>query len=382
MELHLPTLLIVLVMLAATLTFVVGTLAAQSRRDGLRQFTVGLALQVLTYGAVGLRGRVDDALLLSLGNVALSSAFAMFNEALFRFQRRQPSRWLLWSPPVTALLLQPWLYGRMSERVIVMAVLVALQCTTALALLMQRRRETVGLGQYMLGVNFLIIVATLTYRAVAIAMERPLKQMDASLLHVQGVSFLLGAMAMVVMALSFVIMTKEAADERNRVLAMRDELTGLGNRRTLMDSLTQQAALSQRSGLPLSVLVIDIDHFKSVNDTYGHFSGDEALREVAELMRASLRRQDIVGRLGGEEFLAILPGTPKAGAMLIGEKLRANVEASVIASADGTRMPITISVGLHAFDPRTETSTDDVVRAADEALYKAKSEGRNRVVAA
>lgn len=381
-ELHLPTLFVAMLMLAATLTLVVGTLAWRSREDGLPQLTASLALHGLTYGAVGLRGRLDDAALLALGNVALTAAYALVNEAICRFQRRAPPRALLWAPPLAVLALQFWLYGRTTERVLVLAILIAAQCLTALHLLLQRRRETVGVGHYLLAGNFVAIVAVLAYRAVAVALAGPMAPMSEGMRQLQGVSFVLGSMTMVVLAMAFVIMTREAADERNRVLAMRDELTGLGNRRTLLDALTQQSEQARRSGLPLSVLVVDIDRFKSVNDVYGHLSGDVAINGVAQVMQSSLRGQDVLGRMGGEEFLAILPATPRDGAQVVAERLRGAVEAARFAAVDGRQMRITVSVGLHEFDPRAELGIEAVIRAADEALYRAKAQGRNRVVMA
>lgn len=380
MDLHLTTLFVVLSSLAVTLTLVVGVLAWRSRNDGLPVFTAGMALHVLTYGAVGLRGRLDDFTLLVVANIALSSAMALACEALYRFQRRPSPRLLVWAPPLLVVLAQPWLYGQPQHRVIVMSLILAAQCLTQLAALVQRRRQTVGVGQYLLGVNILAILALLTFRVVSVATStRPSAEVLA---QVHGVTFLLAAMMDVVMVLSFIIMAKEAADERNRVLAMRDELTGLGNRRTLLDGLEQQSALAQRSGMPLTVLVIDIDHFKQVNDSFGHPSGDLALRGVAQLLESALRRQDVVGRMGGEEFMVILPCTPKANAGLLAEKLRRAVEQASFAAVDGRRMALTISIGLHEFDPQSETRIEDVIRVADEALYRAKSEGRNRVVAA
>lgn len=382
MQLHLPTLLVAMVLLSSTLTLVVGTLAWRSRHDGLPQLTIGLALHATTYALVMLRGSFPDELLLAAGNVAMAAGFAVINEAICRFQRRPPPRALLWAPPLAALVLQPWLAGQVAGRVATVAVLVGLQCLTALALLVQRRHATVGFGQYLLGVNFLAVFAILAYRAIAVVQAAPLPAVHETLQRVQSLSFALGAMTTIVMAMGFVVMTREAADERNRVLAMTDELTGLGNRRTLLEVLGRQASQSQRTGLPLSVLVIDIDRFKAVNDEFGHFSGDSAIRGVAQVMQSTLRRQDAVGRLGGEEFLAILPATPGDGARVIAERMRQAVETGVFEATDGRRMALTVSIGLHEFHPAAEAGIEDVMRAADAALYRAKAEGRNRVVTA
>ena len=382
MQLDLTTLFVVMCSLAVTLTLMVAVVAWRSRSDGLPIFTAGVTLYVIAYGAVGLRGRVDDFTLLAVANVAVSCGTALICEAIYGFQRRPSPRWLVWTPPLLSLLIQPWLYGQPEHRVIGMSLILGLQCLTQLRALLQRHRQTVGVGQYLLGLNTLVLAAVLLYRFMAIAVGAGGRPSAEVLQQVQSITFLLSTMMMAVMVLSFIIMTKEAADERNRVLAMRDELTGLGNRRTLLDSLTQQSALAQRSGLPLTVLIIDIDHFKQVNDSYGHPSGDLALSGVARLLETSVRRQDVVGRMGGEEFMVILPCTNKANATTLAEKLRAAVAQAQFTAVDGRRMALTISVGLHEFDPRSKNRIEDVIRAADEALYRAKADGRNRVVAA
>ena len=382
MELHLSTLFVVMCSLAVTLTLVVAVVAWRSRSDGLPVFTAGVAVHVLAYGSVALRGRVDDFSLLVLANVFVSIANALVCEALYVFQRRPSPHLLIWSPLALTVLVQPWLYGRPEYRVVVMSLILAFQCFIQLRALVQRHRQTVGVGQYLLGFNTLVLLAVLCYRVVVIAVDARGRPSAEVLQQVQGVTFLVASMMLVVMVLSFIIMTKEAADERNRVLAMRDELTGLGNRRTLLEALDQQSALAQRSGMPMTLLVIDIDHFKQVNDSFGHPSGDLALQGVARLLESSLRRQDVVGRLGGEEFMVILPCTPRDNAATLAEKLRHAVEQTSFAAVDGRRMALTISVGLHEFDPQSETRIEDVIRVADEALYRAKSGGRNRVVVA
>ena len=251
MQLDLTTLFVVMCSLAVTLTILVGVVAWRSRSDGLPIFTAGVTFYVVTYGAIGLRGRVDDFTLLAVANVALSCGTALVSEAIYRFQRRPSPRWLVWTPPLLSLLIQPWLYGRPEHRVIGMSLILGTQCLMQLWALLQRRHQTVGVGQYLMGLNTLVLVAVLMYRVIVIAVGAGGQPSAEVLKRVQGVTFLFASMMLVVMVLSFIIMTKEAADERNRVLAMRDELTGLGNRRTLLDSLTQQSALAQRSGLPL-----------------------------------------------------------------------------------------------------------------------------------
>ncbi|MEN9314321.1 MAG: hypothetical protein RIS35_714 [Pseudomonadota bacterium] len=382
MELHLPTLIKALLMMSATLLLVVGTLAWRTPRDGLRAFTAGLALLVVSFGLIGLRGRLPDAALFSLAHVTMPAGFAMFNIALHRFFRRPMLRVFLWGPVLLALALQPWVYGNPTERVILISTILTFQCATGMMLLLRHGGETSGIGRPMMAVNFGGIIALLLYR-IAVVVNTPATMQPAErLVQMQSVSFMFAGMTMTVLALAFVIMTKEAADERNRILATRDELTGLDNRRTLQERLEEHVALARRSGLPLTAMMLDIDHFKSINDRFGHLSGDEAIRKVAGLMREMLRRQDLIGRMGGEEFLIVLPATGIGAALEIAERIRAGIEAAGAVSVEGRPIRVTASVGVSAFDPEAGIGIETLIHRADEAMYRAKAQGRNRVVAA
>lgn len=160
----------------------------------------------------------------------------------------------------------------------------------------------------------------------------------------------------------------EAALERIQSIALRDELTGAYNRRFLMEVLGREQARAGRLGASYSVCLIDIDHFKNVNDTLGHAAGDEILKQVAALVGRGLRAVDVFGRYGGEEFLIVLPDTDRAGALLVAQRVRAAVAAD-------TTVTVTIGVAQHARD-----DVAAVLARADQALYQGKAAGRNRVV--
>jgi diguanylate cyclase (GGDEF)-like protein len=159
-------------------------------------------------------------------------------------------------------------------------------------------------------------------------------------------------------------------------LATRDALTGLSNRRQIDLDLEVAVEQARRQGSPLCVAVVDVDHFKAVNDRYGHSVGDEVLTRVAACLAGSVRAGDHVGRFGGEEFLLVLPTTLALARPLV-ERLRARLEALPALPAGG--QPVTASFGLAAW--RGDESAADLVRRADQALYRAKDAGRNRVVA-
>jgi diguanylate cyclase (GGDEF)-like protein len=157
--------------------------------------------------------------------------------------------------------------------------------------------------------------------------------------------------------------------DRIREIAIRDELTGTYNRRFLMESLARELARAGRSRGGFSVCVIDVDHFKAVNDTLGHAAGDDVLKRVAEIAGRGLRGVDVFGRFGGEEFLLLLPDTDRAGAGVVAERIRAAVAAE-------TRVTVTVGVAQHGGDDTAAA----VLARADQALYRGKAGGRNKVV--
>lgn len=157
-----------------------------------------------------------------------------------------------------------------------------------------------------------------------------------------------------------------------------DMLTGLNNRRHFFELCEPQLARSRRHGEALSVLMLDLDNFKSVNDTYGHHVGDASLQKLSEVCLHTLREIDIVGRLGGEEFAALLPETDAREALEVAERLRLAVEHAAVELEDGASLRFTVSIGVSSFDV-TDARIDSMLKRADTALYEAKRSGRNRV---
>lgn len=160
-------------------------------------------------------------------------------------------------------------------------------------------------------------------------------------------------------------------------LMMSDGLTGLANRRAFEDALNRELSRAARYARPLSLLMIDVDHFKRVNDSLGHLAGDAALRQVGATLKSNLRRDDLAARLGGEEFGVLLPEIDRQGAMVTAEKLRRVIEARPFVF-EQHRVPLTISLGV-ATRAVTDTEGVEIVKRADELLYVAKREGRNCV---
>ncbi|KAB2906614.1 MAG: GGDEF domain-containing protein, partial [Burkholderiaceae bacterium] len=169
-----------------------------------------------------------------------------------------------------------------------------------------------------------------------------------------------------------------AALAQIETLVRSDELTGVANRRGIMESLHRQRELADRSQLPFCVALLDIDHFKRINDHYGHAAGDRVLRVFGALLAGHTRAVDRIGRYGGEEFLVVMPDTATVQAADALERLRQQIVAANWTGMTGVPCDMTATIGVAQY--RAGESVDATIRRADEALYRGKAAGRNRVV--
>ncbi len=170
------------------------------------------------------------------------------------------------------------------------------------------------------------------------------------------------------------------ANARLSELATTDELTQLPNKRAFQDALSRDLSRAARDGTALSLIVIDVDHFKKFNDTWGHSAGDSVLRAVGKLLGAEVRHGDIPGRYGGEEFVVVLPNTPSDGAFVVAERIRERLEAMPVEHGSGQTLHVTASFGVATVrGPRIGAEAQTLFERADAALYEAKGSGRNRV---
>ncbi|MEL6345066.1 MAG: diguanylate cyclase [Myxococcota bacterium] len=166
--------------------------------------------------------------------------------------------------------------------------------------------------------------------------------------------------------------------EKLRIQASQDALTQLPNRRSMMACLENAIVTSHADGSPVGLLMLDLDRFKGINDTYGHGAGDAVLQESARRMLSAIRSQDTIGRFGGEEFLAVLPNADRDGVAQVGERLRANIAGEPLLYGSIT-IPFSCSLGGAVYMPGEASSQHSLIQAADQALYAAKAAGRNRV---
>jgi diguanylate cyclase (GGDEF)-like protein len=169
------------------------------------------------------------------------------------------------------------------------------------------------------------------------------------------------------------------ANQQLAELATRDPLTGVFNRRQFIANAESELQRTRRTGSPFTLLLMDADHFKSINDRFGHMAGDEVLKSLVLQIAGQLRRNDLLARYGGEELVVLLVDTTLEEGLVMAERLRDHVEASLVLF-DGANIRVTVSIG--AAEASREEGLDELLMRADTALYEAKSQGRNRVVAA
>jgi len=253
--------------------------------------------------------------------------------------------------------------------------LAALTVTSGLVLLRSRTDRSPVLC--LLAGSYLLVSLVLLVRAVGayiVGGHAPHADLPAN-----QALFLAAFILALVNGVSFLLLLKEDADAELRQLVTTDPLTRLANRRAFVEKSRELIELGRRSGSPVSLLMLDLDHFKAINDTHGHAAGDIVLKRVAQEMRGELRSVDLCGRIGGEEFAMVLPGARLDEAASVAERVRRAVEATGVEVA-GAALTVTISVGVAEIGPAD--SFDRALSRADEALYGAKAAGRNRVVLA
>lgn len=377
---HTPTMYLMAVAVGLALAVSVATLVpiGSRKREGMLLWALGLVLYALTYALYGLRGQVSDFFSIVVGNTALSAGLAMLTHALLVFQQRKWSPWRIWVPVVTAVIML-MIVDSASVRRLTLGVVLGLQAIALVVIVVQRLGVTVGRGKYLVIGGLLVAIGIFVSRVVGVAMGA---DQSVSVDHssvMQTVTHMLGLVVLIFLTVGFVIMTKERADALNVVLAMRDELTQLYNRRAVFEALGQQLAAARRNQMPLSVLMLDVDNFKALNDTFGHAAGDRVLREIALTIQNGLRAQDVAGRMGGEEFLVLLPHSTADEALLIAERLRQLINDVDCLQRCNLKTTLSVSVGAVQFDPVRHAGGDELIHDADQALYRAKERGRNRV---
>ena len=381
MAAHVPTMLAMIIASSLMMAASMAVVGWGRRRDGLGRWAAALLVNAIGHLLIMLRGLIPDVLSIVVGNLMLSSVFVGMIAAVYQFQGR-PVRWaLLLAPPLLVLVFVSVYINNYPARVSFVGLVIGLQAVWALLAALSHRHATVGRGQWLLVAGLLLEAVVLGVRAlVAISTHSEATNILQSS-ALQTLTFLATFSVVLVSSVGFVFMSRDRADENNRVLAALDPLTGVANRRSLIAALDRDVARAQRMREPMALMMVDIDHFKDVNDRYGHPAGDRVLCSVVNVLRQRVRAQDLVGRYGGEEFMVLLPDTGLVGAEQLARELCKAVEESRC-PADGVPGPgiaVTVSIGVFGGRLGSGDSWDMLIAAADRALYQAKNNGRNRV---
>lgn len=351
------------------------------RRDGLGHWALALLINAIGHLLIMLRGLAPDILSVVLGNVLLACVFVGMIAAIYQFQGR-PAPWLLLlAAPVMVAVFVSMFMDNFPVRAGFVGLVIGLQAIWALAATLERRHATVGRGQWLLVAGLALEALVLGGRSV---LTVALPDAATSILQgsvLQTVTFMATFSVVLVSSVGFVFMSRDRSDESNRIMAALDPLTGVANRRSLISALDRDVSRAIRMHQPIALMMVDIDHFKHVNDRYGHPAGDEVLCSVVSVLRQRVRAQDLVGRYGGEEFMVLLPDTDLAGAEQLARELCKAVEESrCLAQGAGPEgVEVTVSIGVFGGHLESGDSWDMLIAAADRALYEAKNNGRNRV---
>lgn len=380
MTLHIPTLMLALLLGFALLALELGvSLRRTAGRPELRTWTLGC--WALLAGFVMLAARLVLPLWISVlvGNALLCLGISLYVRALYRLLLDQPPpAWiqgaLLVSVLGTAWML-PWpLAQRTSVLSVFNVVLIAPGVWVILRHGWQAERSLRTVA-----VTMGLAAVALSVRAVH-AWTHPTEYTDLLQASLgQGLTFLMSFMCMLGAGFGFVLAVFERVASQMEQLATHDGLTGCLNR-TTTDTLLQHALdRGRRERQPVAFVLLDLDHFKQINDLHGHRAGDEVLRCFARTVRQRLRASDAFGRTGGEEFGLVLPGTDLAGARRLAEQVRRAVEAMQATATAGQPLRVTVSAGVAVATPESAIDGDRLYGRADRALYEAKHAGRNRV---
>lgn len=391
MAAHVPTMLAMIIVSSLMMAASMAVVGWGRRRDGLGRWAAALLINAIGHALVMMRGLVPDLLSVVLGNLLLSCVFVGMIAAIRQFQG-QPTRWLLlMAPPALVTGFVIAFIDNFPARVSFVGLVIGLQAVWALATALEHRDATVGRGQWLLVAGLGLEAIVLSGRALLALSSTAVASGILQASALQTLTFLATFSVVLISSMGFVFMARDRADENNRIMAAVDSLTGVANRRSLISALDRDVSRAVRTREPIALMMVDIDHFKRVNDRYGHPVGDQVLSHVVNVLRGRVRAQDLVGRYGGEEFMVLLPDTTLQGAEQLARELcRAVAESrcpigsterdgEARSESGGTNIAVTVSIGVFGGRLESGDSWDMLIAAADRALYQAKENGRNRV---
>jgi diguanylate cyclase (GGDEF)-like protein len=352
----------------------------------IRHWALGALAMSLAFCLIALRGLIPNVLSVVIANSSLAAGYGLLLSGIGLFVGRPIRRSI--TPVILVCTLLAFFYftliaPNVSARIVIIsAVLAGLSFWSAFLLLMEMP-EDMRLTRGFTAAVFIAHGAYLALRAGLMFGGPPVQDfMKAN--WVNSLAFIDAITMSILLIVGFGTMVARRLHLRMHYLARVDLLTDLPNRRAIEEAARRETARSHRLNQPLSLVLLDVDHFKQINDQYGHQCGDKALQALAAAIARLLRPSDTFGRYGGEEFCAILPGMDERAALVLAERIRRLVEDMKIVLPGGATTRVTVSLGVAAIAPSGDFDTDwgRAFELADRALYGAKQGGRNRSVGA
>jgi diguanylate cyclase (GGDEF)-like protein len=353
---------------------------SDGKQDGIRFWAAAMFLEIMTWGLVAGRGHILDVYSVIAANGFKATSHALILAAIHEFQQRRAPRWQYLAPVALSLVMAAVLQDDINGRFVWIGFIYAFQMVLIARALLSDRETRAGRAWKLLFAGVVMIVVVLALRAyVAMSGSVEFAQPQNTLTPrpIQIVTYIAAMSSILLGSVGFVLMVKERMEREIMQLAMTDSLTQVPNRRALMQYA--ERALARRNGLPVAFLMIDLDRFKNINDTYGHLKGDEVLRAVAGVLTGRLRRHDLLGRYGGEEFLVVAPDTGADVALAMAESLRELIASIRFATRHG-ELSVSASIGISICPANDTCKLNEILDEADVALYTAKQAGRNKVV--
>src|SRR5690554_1201875 len=347
--------------------------------------TIGIGYLLIGGGCVllGLRHFIHDFASIVLSNMTIVMGVVLIYRGLFNFLGIS-LRFERWLSPTLVLLLAPILYfytfhtPDIGVRIQAFSIIFAAACLTGASGLLLHREIHGRTAVKMLIAMFLLLSAFFIFRFLWAFYEAPPNNfMKAGLLS--ALTIIAGEFLVIFSSFATIWMASDELQDELSETARIDPLTGLYNRRAFDEYCDIEFSRAQRSGTPFAIIMCDLDHFKNVNDEYGHHVGDEVLRRFANTLKEHIRKHDVVARFGGEEFVLLLPGKDTEQGLEVAEKLRAKTADTQITIGDVICLTLSASFGVAHYDS-SDREWSSVLHRADNALYAAKKKGRNRVV--
>ena len=350
--------------------------------SGVKQWAMGSLYISLGLGSTYTQqGPTYNAWLLVFAATLLAGGLGLQFNGIQVFKTGRCNRHIPWLLAGLMFIQNTWfvvLHPDIHARVITNSLLYALGNATCARALFIRVEQPLRTAYWFTGASFAIFATLLLARAIMVFNAQPNTYSLYSHASINPVSVFIGIMSEMCVTFGFVLMLNSRLAADLQKLALTDALTGALNRRSLEQEAARLSARCTRTGHSLAIMMIDVDHFKSINDRHGHQVGDKVLRHLTMVAQKTIRSDDYFARYGGEEFCILLPSTSEKDAWILADRLR-QTYAAMVMEFDGEVLHSTISIGV-SDSMHAGVEFISLIAAADQAMYRAKQEGRNRVV--